>query len=50
VSVALAVILVVNPIAWAALYLGVPLWTLVSGVWLYVRQPADAPEQTASLG
>jgi hypothetical protein len=48
VSVALAAILVVNPIAWAALYLGVPLWTLVAGVWLYVR-PAEAPKQTASL-
>jgi hypothetical protein len=49
VSVALAAILVVNPIAWAALYLGVPLWTLVAGVWLYIRPPAEAPEQTTSL-
>jgi hypothetical protein len=49
VSVALAAILVVNPIAWAALYLGVPLWTLVAGVWLYVRPLAEAPAPTANL-
>ncbi|MDQ2969221.1 MAG: hypothetical protein M3R37_13010 [Actinomycetota bacterium] len=49
VSIALAAILVVNPIGWAALYLGVPLWTLVAGVWLYVRGPAEAPEHAMSL-
>ena len=47
-SLALAAMLVVNPIGWAALYLGVPLWTLVAGVWLYVRVPAETPEHAIS--
>src|SRR5581483_4882776 len=34
---ALAVMLIFSPIGWAALYLGIPLWTLVTGIWLYLR-------------
>lgn len=48
-SIVLAAILVVNPIGWAALYLGVPLWTLIAGIWLYRHAPAQAPERTAEV-
>lgn len=44
VSIALAVILIVTPIGWVALYLGIPLWTLVTAVVLYRRSLTDSPQ------
>jgi hypothetical protein len=40
VSLVLALILIISPIGWAALYLGIPLWALVIGIWLMTQSPA----------
>lgn len=36
----IAIVLIVGPIGWAALVFGLPIWTLVVSIWLFVRQPA----------
>ena len=42
-SVAFAVVLVIGPIGWAALLLGLPLWTLATTVFLRRRPGAPLP-------
>jgi hypothetical protein len=37
-----AVVLIIAPIGWAALIFGIPIWTLVTSVWLFARQPRAA--------
>ena len=45
----LAVVLAITPIGWAALYLGIPLWTLVTGIFLSVRSsPASLTSASGS--
>jgi hypothetical protein len=43
----IAVVLIIAPIGWAALLFGIPIWTLVTSVWLFaareVQQPTPAP-------
>ena len=42
----IAVVLIIAPIGWAAMIFGIPIWTLVTSVWLFAgqaRQPAAAP-------
>lgn len=38
----LAIVLIVGPIGWAGLIFGIPLWTLVVSIWLFVRGNGDA--------
>jgi hypothetical protein len=45
VSLAVAIVLVIGPIGWAALIFGTPIWALVTGVMLdrQAGAPATAP-------
>ena len=43
VSLALALVLVIAPIGWAALIFGVPLWTIAVSLLLFMRPVAAAP-------
>ncbi|HZT44889.1 MAG TPA: hypothetical protein VFA24_01815 [Gaiellaceae bacterium] len=36
-----AIVLIIAPIGWAALLFGIPIWTLVTSVWLFARQPRE---------
>ena len=38
----IAIVLIIAPIGWAALIFGIPIWTLVTSVWLFLRQPRVA--------
>ena len=52
VSLALALILVIFPIGWLGVIVGLPLWTLVASVLLYLRpagEPAPAGPPAAQL-
>lgn len=44
----IAVVLIVGPIGWAALIFGVPIWTLIVSLWLFLRQDADAAPMPAT--
>jgi MFS family permease len=33
----LAIVLIVGPIGWAGLIFGIPLWTLITSIWLFIR-------------
>jgi hypothetical protein len=48
VTALIAVVLIVGPIGWAALILGVPLWTIVVSVWLFVTQERVEVPQAAA--
>jgi hypothetical protein len=39
---ALALILIISPIGWAGLYLGIPLWTLATSIWMTIRSSVAA--------
>ncbi len=47
VTALLAVVLIVGPIGWAGLIFGVPLWTLIVSIWLFVRDSRGAATATA---
>ena len=51
-SLALALVLVIFPIGWLGVIVGLPLWTLIASVLLYLRpvgEPAPAGPPTAQL-
>jgi uncharacterized membrane protein len=44
VTAIIAIALAVAPIGWAALIFAIPIWTLVTSVWLFVtKEPAPKP-------
>lgn len=41
----LAIVLVIGPIGWAALLFGIPIWTLVTSLWLFAGKTEPATAQ-----
>ena len=48
ITILLAVVLVVGPVGWAGLIFGIPLWTLITSIWLFAR--GDDEQPVASTG
>lgn len=46
VTALLAIVLIIGPIGWAALIFGVPVWTLGTSIWLFVRGRGEAVAST----
>ena len=38
----IGVVLIIGPVGWAALIFGIPIWTLIVSIWLFLRQSGDS--------
>jgi hypothetical protein len=41
-SLLLAIVAIIAPIGWIALVFGLPIWTLIASVWMFMRPAGDA--------